>query len=233
MPGPNFPARSTGTAIPPAASLQIVDPKTGFFTAVGLNLIQTIWAAISGSGGAAQNIDFLFSLAQAPPLASSSVTEAVLPYRISALQVPPDGPTRDGYAPFIPADPVSNLGAWLPALSFGGGNTGITYSNQLGNYIAIGSFVAAFFQIDLSSKGSSTGAAVIGGMPFTSQSSGVIRFYASCFVTGLLVVAPPIVGQNLGGQNTISLINGDGSVTLSDVNLSNTSSIRGCMIYKK
>ena len=59
--------------------------------------------------------------------------------------------------------------AWIPAITFGGGNTGITYSIQSGSYNRIGNVVFYRFTINLSNKGSSTGAAKITGLPFTSS----------------------------------------------------------------
>ena len=58
-------------------------------------------------------------------------------------------------------------GTWTPVLTFGGGSTGITYSNRGGNYTKIGRQVTLNFMIELSSKGSSTGDAVVGGLPYT------------------------------------------------------------------
>ena len=58
-------------------------------------------------------------------------------------------------------------GTWSPALSFGGGSTGITYTNRGGNYTKIGRQVTLNFMMELSSKGSSTGDAVVGGLPYT------------------------------------------------------------------
>ena len=58
-------------------------------------------------------------------------------------------------------------GTWTPALTFGGGSTGITYANRGGNYTKIGRQVTLNFMMELSSKGSSTGDAVVGGLPYT------------------------------------------------------------------
>ena len=58
-------------------------------------------------------------------------------------------------------------GTWTPVLTFGGCSTGITYSNRGGNYTKIGRQVTLNFMIELSSKGSSTGDAVVGGLPYT------------------------------------------------------------------
>lgn len=59
-------------------------------------------------------------------------------------------------------------GTWTPSLTFGGGNTGITYTTNTGVYTKIGRMVYFTMNMVLSSKGSSTGAAVIGGLPYNS-----------------------------------------------------------------
>jgi hypothetical protein len=62
-------------------------------------------------------------------------------------------------------------GTWTPTLSFGGGSAGIVYSVNSGTYTKIGNLVTGRFIIGLSSKGSSGGNAVIGGLPFTLGSA--------------------------------------------------------------
>ena len=63
-------------------------------------------------------------------------------------------------------------GTFTPALTFGGGSTGMSYSAQAGYYTKIGNIVYCTVYIALSAKGSSTGNADIGGLPFTSNSTG-------------------------------------------------------------
>jgi hypothetical protein len=58
-------------------------------------------------------------------------------------------------------------GTWTPTLKFGGGTTGITYSQQFGQYTKIGRLVTCTFNIFLTSKGSSAGPAIIDNLPFT------------------------------------------------------------------
>lgn len=58
-------------------------------------------------------------------------------------------------------------GSWTPGIAFGGGTTGITYSSQVGKYTQIGNIVFFSCIVTLSSKGSSTGAATITGLPVT------------------------------------------------------------------
>ena len=63
-------------------------------------------------------------------------------------------------------------GTWTPGVSFGGGTTGITYTTQTGRYTKIGRLVIVEGQIVLSAKGSSTGNAVVTGLPFTTAIAG-------------------------------------------------------------
>jgi hypothetical protein len=57
-------------------------------------------------------------------------------------------------------------------LAFGGGSTGIVYSNQQCRYTRIGNRVMIQIGLAISNKGSSTGAATISGLPFTSKNIG-------------------------------------------------------------
>jgi hypothetical protein len=59
-------------------------------------------------------------------------------------------------------------GPWTPGVSFGGGTTGITYTVQSGYYEKIGCLVHVSGYIQMSSKGSSVGVALLTGLPFTS-----------------------------------------------------------------
>jgi len=58
-------------------------------------------------------------------------------------------------------------GTYTPAISFGGGTTGIGYSTQVGFYTKIGRLCFVTMRVTLSSKGSSTGVAAV-TLPFTS-----------------------------------------------------------------
>lgn len=59
------------------------------------------------------------------------------------------------------------LTLFTPSLTFGGGSTGITYSGQIGTYMRVGNLLLFSIRIILSNKGSSTGSAVLTGLPFT------------------------------------------------------------------
>jgi hypothetical protein len=71
-------------------------------------------------------------------------------------------------------------GTWTPVLSFGGASVGITYSLQSGVYARIGKLIFVNFNVTLTSKGASTGTALISGLPFTVASPGVqFSYYMS------------------------------------------------------
>lgn len=93
-------------------------------------------------------------------------------------------------------------GTWTPAFSFGGGTTGITYSVQAGYYTKVGNIVTVTGQVEVSNKGSSTGNALITGLPFTvvnnagALSAGAIRF-ANITYTGMATI--------MANQNTTTV----------------------------
>jgi hypothetical protein len=62
-------------------------------------------------------------------------------------------------------------GTWTMSLTFGGASVGVNYGDRTGTYTKIGRQVTATGYMSLSSKGSSTGAAAITGLPFTIQNS--------------------------------------------------------------
>ena len=57
-------------------------------------------------------------------------------------------------------------GTWTPGISFGGGTTGLTYTSRTGTYTKIGRLVIAHYYLSLNSNGSSSGAALLTGLPF-------------------------------------------------------------------
>lgn len=58
-------------------------------------------------------------------------------------------------------------GTWTPALTFGGGSTGLTYTTQSGRYTKIGRMAEIEMLVAVNSNGTSTGNAVFSGLPFT------------------------------------------------------------------
>jgi hypothetical protein len=63
------------------------------------------------------------------------------------------------------------IGTFSPTYTFGGGNTGLTYTTQIGRYTRIGDTVYIAVSLTVNSNGSSTGSAVLAGLPFASSAS--------------------------------------------------------------
>jgi hypothetical protein len=74
-------------------------------------------------------------------------------------------------------------GTFTPNLTFGGGNTGMT-GTFTGNYTKVGNQVTIDIRIALTAKGSSTGIAVIGGLPFAANAYPCAVIDASSGVSG-------------------------------------------------
>ena len=118
-------------------------------------------------------------------------------------------------------------GTWTIGLTFGGGSTGITTSANTGRYTKIGRQVTVIGYLALTSKGSSTGAANITGLPFTSANS-LDSISASCLRFNVVSYTGTIQGVQPINTTKIELdnISEAGAVTsLTDANFSNTSSI--------
>lgn len=111
-------------------------------------------------------------------------------------------------------------GTFTPALQFGGASTGITYGTQSGTYSRIGNVVTFCIHIILTSKGSSTGAATITGLPFSAATTTSLAM--SCDT--LTLTGSP---NGLLVSNSISLnqITAGTLANLSDINFANTSTI--------
>jgi hypothetical protein len=123
-------------------------------------------------------------------------------------------------------------GTWTPTIIFGGAGVGITYSTQQGTYTKIGRLVVARCRVTLSSKGSSTGAALIEGLPFTSAA--VEHTAAVAYYNNFAGLADGIFAF-VGASGTVIALNfgGAAGVTgLAETNFTNTSDIIVTAIYK-
>jgi hypothetical protein len=60
---------------------------------------------------------------------------------------------------------------FTPALAFGGGSTGLTYSNRVGRATKVGNRMFVSIAITLSAKGSSTGTATVTGLPVATSAT--------------------------------------------------------------
>lgn len=121
---------------------------------------------------------------------------------------------------------VETDGTFTPVLAFGGASVGITYSTQTASYKRVGNVVYFQVQIILTSKGSSTGAASITGLPITSSASN----NSQCKMTpvNITYTSSPMWGSTGGSSTVISLQfanSGSGASLFNDTAFSNTSQI--------
>jgi hypothetical protein len=118
-------------------------------------------------------------------------------------------------------------GTWTMGVSFGGASVDVTYANNTGTYTKVGRKVTVNGYLGLSSKGSSTGAAVITGLPFAIPN--VLGNYAAASVY-LDKVAFANQYQAIGNINTANVgfseITEAGAVSaLNDADFANNSEI--------
>jgi len=120
---------------------------------------------------------------------------------------------------------------FTPTLSFGGGSTGLTYSLNSGNYTRIGNRVHFDLGIYVSNKGSSTGTAVISGLPVSAAA----YEYINVVYGGMASLSGPLVVQTNQSATTLSIAHvttaSTGQTTLlTDANFTNSSAIllTGC-----
>lgn len=128
--------------------------------------------------------------------------------------------------------------AFTPGISFGGGTTGITYSAQDGKYSRIGNIVFFRLQVTLSSKGSSTGSALITGLPLAAANDTRSTSCAVARVSGINLDTAggyyTVSARVNANSTTIQLEENGDNVTnadLTDADLSNASSINLAGFY--
>lgn len=89
-------------------------------------------------------------------------------------------PTANGGATAMGQGTSNMSGTWTPSLTFGSNSTGITYSSRTGTWTRLGNLVFVTCSITLTSKGTATGVAGIGGLSSPNPAS-----YACLGVIGL------------------------------------------------
>lgn len=88
-----------------------------------------------------------------------------------------------------------SAGTFTPAITFGGAAVGVTYGTQLGFYSRVGDRVFFNLRIVLTSKGSSTGALAITGLPVTSNASGTNCSVSSVVNAMSATIVAPLQGS--------------------------------------
>lgn len=126
-------------------------------------------------------------------------------------------------------------GSWTPSVTFGGFSTGTGYLFQDGLYIKLYRLVVAIFQMSLTAVGSSTGAAVITGLPFSSNAVGAMQGSGgiSPINSGMASLTGPVLLRVGQSSALIQLFTQGvaGITALTDANFTNSSAIGGVVVY--
>lgn len=116
-------------------------------------------------------------------------------------------------------------GTFNPTLTFGGGSTGLVASTN-GDYTQIGNTITFSLSILLSSKGSSTGVAVIAGMPLNGRGTVVSQNFV-IIANGLTFIGTP--AATLSGVSSdidlYDLQSVTGGLPMDNTNFSNTTEV--------
>ena len=125
---------------------------------------------------------------------------------------------------------------WKPGMSFGNGTTGITYDNQLGNFVKIGRLVVANYKLILSSKGSDTGIARITGLPAMVAPVAASDVFSSIGYWNAMTSS--LVSMSIGvevGKTTGQIFGVTSAATevsaMTDTDFADASSIQGVLMY--
>jgi hypothetical protein len=162
----------------------------------------------------------LLTLADAAAATFYSFTSSLLTIpgqiKFPATQVPSaDANTLDDY----------EEGTFTPVLRFGGASTGVTYTTQSGSYTKVGNKVSFCINVRLTNKGSSTGAATIGGLPFPAAGSAGFNYAGSVFALDLTGMSGGLMAYTGAGATSYALAytgTGNGS-NMTDANFQNNS----------
>lgn len=187
---------------------------------------------ITAEGGANAGSDFSITryndagVFQSSPIAINRASGAITlndgQLKFPATQNPSsDANTLDDY----------EEGTWTPTLTFGNLAVGMTYANRSGTYCKVGRQVSLVGTFALSAKGSSTGTARLGGLPFTSMAQDGGSFIAG-YTANLSTITGAVMGTLGASATTANLTNGNGNPSnLSDTNFANNSQINFAGTY--
>ena len=124
--------------------------------------------------------------------------------------------------------------AWTPAVSFGGGTTGITYGTRSTNYTRIGNMLFAYGYMELTSKGSSTGTALMTGLPVAAVGTAGLIIPVVLRITNLTGITGMIVGYVAPSGQVVNLqyLGTGTATTMTDAHFTNTTDIAIMAIYQ-
>lgn len=125
-------------------------------------------------------------------------------------------------------------GDWTPIIGGTGGTSGQAYTTQTGKYTKVGKLVVAEFLVTLSTAGTITTAPMIGGLPFTVETTvgGSCCSSWANLVSGVgLVGIEPVTGTTYAALTyTNNFVTSTAALTTGHIG--NTTSLRGTVIYR-
>ncbi len=166
----------------------------------------------------------LASLGAAPtatPTFSGLITNSGGQIAFPAVQVPSAGANvLDDY----------EEGTFTPTLTFGGAAVGLTTSAASGRYTKIGRLVVVQCVVNLSAKGSSTGAMQLGALPFAAGTAAIPSVFLYNFGATLPVSFEAALGT---GQTTVDFYSfvAGAIAAIDDTQATDTSSITLTVAY--
>lgn len=128
----------------------------------------------------------------------------------------------------------SSIITWSPVVAFGGASVGITYGLQTGKAWKFGRLMYFTFDLELTSKGSSTGGITISGLPavvnaaWLGNSPSQAYVYNVTFGTGYVILFYYPGTTQMGMANITS---GAPAASMTDTSFVNTSQIAGNGFY--
>jgi hypothetical protein len=117
---------------------------------------------------------------------------------------------------------------YTPGLQFGGGSTGMTFTDQSADYYIQGGLCTVIGKLTLSAKGSSTGAAQLIMPVYSREDTPQLPVFSVLGVSGMSGLTSPILGyvEASASINAPLFMQGAASLTnLADTNFTNTSQI--------
>jgi hypothetical protein len=119
---------------------------------------------------------------------------------------------------------TDEVGSWTPTLRCGGASVGFVQATSIGRFIKRGRMVWFHGEILLSTKGSSTGAVTIAGLPFTNL-NGNFTPIACVGLSGMSGLGGAIIGYIESNNTFVSLGTqaATGMTAMTDTSLTNTS----------
>ncbi|MGC9966392.1 MAG: hypothetical protein ABSE08_13400 [Syntrophobacteraceae bacterium] len=124
-------------------------------------------------------------------------------------------------------------GLWTPSLTFGGASVGMTYSSRGGSYQVLGKVCVCAFALSLSAKGTSTGTAVITGLPVAAMGYGGVGGNIVTSDANFTGLTGPVMLDTTYGTTTATI--GDPGATglggLTDSFFTNTTYLGSTFMY--